>query len=109
MGGVNPGIFRDVIHFSRLDRTATGGGGTNGQFDFYFETFANITTMKPITDFTNGKLTVIQMYSVIIRHGEDREIDADMQVTFDGNRYLIKNIFPVDTKKSMLKFWMVKS
>ena len=109
MGGVNPGIFRDVIQFSKLVRAGTGGGGTNGQFDFYFETFASITPMKPITDFTNGKLTVIQMYSVMIREGEDREIDATMQVTFKDYRYLIKNIFPVDTKENILKFWMVKS
>lgn len=109
MGGLNPGRLRDLIQIHKITRTSDGRGGTTATEALLFETFAEITPMKPITVIENGKMTVHQPYGVIIRFRPDAIVQPDMKVTYKQDRYLIKNIVNSDTRTRRVNFIMTKA
>ncbi|MCF0074033.1 head-tail adaptor protein [Dyadobacter sp. CY261] len=105
---MNPGKLRDLLVFYGLTRTRTGRGSSNGNYEFAFELMASVVPGKTITSVENEKLTVVQLYDVKIRYEEGMVPAADMQVVFEGEKYLIKNIKQVDTRNRVVLFMMTK-
>ncbi len=109
MGGINPGELRDRITVTRLVRTSDGRGGENATEEVFFNAFAKVTPMRPITGMVGDKMNVIQPYSVIIRYSLSRIPEADMKVTYNNKSYLIQNIVEVDSRKRLIQFMITKA
>ncbi|WP_342088017.1 head-tail adaptor protein [Dyadobacter sp. OTU695] len=105
---MNPGELRDAIGFYSLTRTRTSRGGSSGAYEFVFELMAKVVPGKTLTSVENGKMTVIQLYNVTVRYEDGMIPKEDMQVVFEGEKYLIKNIKQVDTRNRVVFFMMTK-
>jgi head-tail adaptor len=110
MVGMNPGEYRDLIKFYKIERVSNGRGGFNAAPEiFFFETFSKIVPMKPITTVVNEQLTVYQPFTVTIRYAADRQLTPDMKAEWKGEKYMIKNIMPPDTRNRRIQFILVKA
>lgn len=105
---MNPGELRDQIDFYALNRTRTERGGSGGAYSLAFDLMGKVVPGKTVTDTQNGKMTVIQLYNVTVRYEEGMVPKEDMQVVFDGEKYLIKNIKQVDTRNRVVLFMMTR-
>lgn len=105
---MNPGNLRDLIEFYSLTRTKTPRGGSSGSYELAFELMGKVVPGKTVTSVEGGKMTVIQLFDVTVRYEVDMVPKADMQVVFEGEKYLIKNIKQVDTRNRVVLFMMTR-
>lgn len=108
LDGMNPGELRDELSFFSLARTRTNRGGSDGDYEAAFTLPAKVVPGKTVTSIEGGKMTVIQLYDVKVRYELDMVPKEDMQVVFEGEKYLIKNIKQVDTRNRAVLFMMTK-
>lgn len=110
MGGLNPGVLREIIAVHSIIREDDERGGDYGEFAFLYETSAKVTPMKPLQSLENGRYTIVQPYEVMIRYSGEpaREITAEMKIDWKGRLFVIQLIGEPDPRDRKQKIVMTR-
>lgn len=107
ISGRNPGFFREVLEFKKLNRSSDGAGGFSATPTTVFKTYGSIKPAKSVRALEDAKLILLQPYEVVIRYNKNKIPELDQLIYWRDKKFHIKQIQDDDIYKRYITLLVI--